>query len=191
MVSLNQIRMNFAAAPLLRRTGSAEKRVVVMTGSSRIHKSTSINHMSNQKEMNHSSHEVGDQDCSGEFAMLPDTAIAAMFAPHKTWLRMLHEHNSAVLNSYKEVFWFVPSFCLFPLEFAHRSFATHIECHQCIIESIEQSSQALNFTGMRIERTHLVVREPVDSIEHAMDIAIGAEGVPWADARAARVMRAA
>jgi hypothetical protein len=41
--------------------------------------------------------------------------------------------------------------------------------------SQEQQSTAANHS----RRTHSVVREPVTSIEHAMDIAIGAEGEPW------------
>jgi hypothetical protein len=151
-----------------------------MPGNSRIQKLNLMSHVSNQKEKNHSSHgamhEVGREYRPSEFAMLPDTAIAAMFAPHKAWLRMLHEHNWVILNTYREVFWFSPSLCLFPLELAHRTFAAHIECHQYIIEFFEQQSKAANFSGLRIERTHSVILEPVDSIEHAMDIAIGAGG---------------
>jgi hypothetical protein len=113
-----------------------------MPGNSRIQKLNLMSHVSNQKEKNHSSHsamhegamhEVGREYLPGEFAMLSGTAIAALFAPHKAWLRMLHEHNSGILNTYREVFWFSPSLCLFPLELAHRTFAAHIECHQYII----------------------------------------------------------
>ncbi len=162
-----------------------------MQGNARIHKSTLMSHVSNQKEKNRSSqgamHVVDRQYHPGEFAMLPDTAIAAMFAPHKAWLRILHEHNSVMLNTYKEVFWFIPSICKLPFDFAHRSIAFHIECHQDITEFFEQQSKAsANFSGWQIERTHSVIRGPVDSIEHAMDIAIGAQGEPWVEASAAR-----
>jgi hypothetical protein len=34
-------------------------------------------------------------------------------------------------------------------------------------------------------RTHSDIREPVTSIEHAMDIAIGDEGKPWVERRKA------
>ena len=36
-----------------------------------------------------------------------------------------------------------------------------------------------NFSVQIERRTHSVIRAPVNSIEHAMDIAIGAEGKPW------------
>jgi hypothetical protein len=57
--------------------------------------------------------------------------------------------------------------------------------------SSEQQSRVGNLSVLQVERTHSVRREPVDSIEHAMDIVIGAEGEPWAEARAARQPRAA
>lgn len=166
-----------------------------MPRASRIHELTLESHVSNRQENNRSSrgalHEIGRQDCPDDLAHPPDTALAPMFAPHKAWLRMLREHNSITLNTYKEVFWFIPSICMFPLELAHRSFAAHIECHQYVIECIEQSSQALEFSGVRSERTHSPIRKPVTSIEHAMDIAIGAEGKPWVEASNARTARAA
>jgi hypothetical protein len=143
----------------------------------RIHELKLMSNVSNQEDRR--------QYRPGEFATLSDTAIAAMFAPRKAWLRMLHEHNSEILKTYKEVFWFVPSFCMVPLELAQRSFAVYIECQQCITESVEQRSKAAN-SGLRIERTHSGSGEPVDSIEHAMDIAIGAEGELWVEAKAAR-----
>ena len=43
----------------------------------------------------------------------------------------------------------------------------------------EQESKAAS------RRTHPAIREPVTSIEHAMDIAIGAEGEPWDEEEAA------
>jgi hypothetical protein len=54
--------------------------------------------------------EDGGQYRQPESAMLPDSAIEAMFTPRKAWLRMLHEHNSGILKTYKEVFWFIPPF---------------------------------------------------------------------------------
>lgn len=120
-----------------------------------------------------------------ESAMLPYSAIEAMFTPRKAWLRMLHEHNSGILKTYKEVFWFIPPFFMFPLEMAQKSFAVCIECQQCITESIEQQSKAANVSPLRMERTHSEIRELVDSIEHAMDAVVGAEGEPWVEVRAA------
>jgi hypothetical protein len=163
-----------------------------MTKNSRIHKLDSMSLVRNQKEKNSSSpnamHEVRRQSDPEEFAMLSDTAIEAMFAPRKAWLRMLHEHNSEILETYKQVFWFVPAFGMFQLELAQRSFAAYIECQQCITESIAQQGKAANLPALRIERTHSGIREPVDSIERAMDIAIGAEPEceePWVEAIAA------
>jgi hypothetical protein len=161
-----------------------------MPKNSRSYKLRLMRNVSNQKEKNHSSHgamhEVGRQYRPGEFAMLSDTAIEAVFEPRKAWLRMLHEHNSEILNTYKELFWLIPPFCMFPLELAQRSFVVYIECQQCITESIEQQIKAANLSAQWIERTH-----SGDSIEHAMDIVIGAEGEPWVEARAARAARAA
>jgi hypothetical protein len=146
-----------------------------MPRNSRIHKLNVISVVSNQKEKSHSSHSAVHE-------------VGATFAPHKTWLRILHEHNSEILNTYKEVFWFIPTLCMFPLELALRSFAGYIECQQYITESIAQRSKAANLSALRIERTHSGIRAPVDSFEHAMDIAIGAEGEPWVEPRAARLV---
>lgn len=44
--------------------------------------------------------------------------------------------------------------------------------------SQEQQSRAAN-CSVRSRSTLSIVREPVNSIEHAMDVAIGAEGEPW------------
>lgn len=51
--------------------------------------------------------------------------------------------------------------------------------------SQEQQSQAANLSVQIEQRTHSVIREPVNSIEHAMDIAIGAEGKPWVERKIA------
>jgi hypothetical protein len=51
--------------------------------------------------------------------------------------------------------------------------------------SQEQQSKAANHS-VRIERrTHPVVREPLNPIEDAMDVAIGGEGKPWVERRKA------
>jgi hypothetical protein len=93
--------------------------------------------------------------------------------------RNLHQRRTSLLH-------FTLNQDMFPLELAHRTFAAHIECHQYIIETFEQQSKAANYSGLRIERTHSLILEPVDSIEHAMDIAIGAAGEPWVEAKEAK-----
>ena len=51
--------------------------------------------------------------------------------------------------------------------------------------SREQQSKTPNCSVQIEQRTHPAIREPVTSIEHAMDIAIGAEGKPWVERRKA------
>lgn len=149
-----------------------------MLRNSRINNLNVMSVVSNQKEENHSSHSAANE-------------VDATFAPDKTWLRILHEQNAEILKTYKEVFWFIPAYCVFPLELAQRSFSVYIECQQRIAESIEQQIKAANLSAVWIERTHSGIRAPVDSFEHAMDIAIGAEGEPWIEARTARVVTGA
>lgn len=146
-----------------------------MAKNSRINNLNVMSVVTNQKKENHSSHSAVNE-------------VDATFAPHTTWLRMLHEENAEILKTYKEVFWFIPAYCMFPLELAHRSFSVYIECQQRIAEFIEQQTKAATLSAEWIERTHSGIRAPVDSFEHAMDIAIGAEGEPWVEARAARVV---
>jgi hypothetical protein len=154
-----------------------------MQGTARIHKSNSASLVSEGKEKSHSSHgaihEIHRQSRPGESAILPNAAIEAIVGPRKAWLQMLHERNSEILNTYKEMFWFLPPFCMFPLELAQQSFVGYIECQQRITESIGQQIKDANLSARRTERTHSEVSVPVTSIEHGMDIAIGAEGNPW------------
>jgi hypothetical protein len=47
--------------------------------------------------------------------------------------------------------------------------------------SQEQQSKAAILSAQNERRSQSVVREPVNSVEHAMDIALGAEGKPWVE----------
>lgn len=146
-----------------------------MPRNSRIHKLNVMSVVSSQKEENHSSHSAVHE-------------VEKTFAPHKTWLRILHEQNAEILRTYKELFWFVPAYCMFPLELAQRSFSAYIECQQRTAESFEQQIKAVTPSAPWIERTLSETRAPLDPFEQAMDIVIGAEGEPWVEERAAKVV---
>jgi hypothetical protein len=47
--------------------------------------------------------------------------------------------------------------------------------------SPEQPSVAANLSVQIERRTHSIIREPVNSVEDAMDVAIGGEGKPWVE----------
>ncbi len=51
--------------------------------------------------------------------------------------------------------------------------------------SQEKHSKDAKLSAQSERRTHPDIREPVTSIEHAMDIAIGDEGKPWIERRKA------
>jgi hypothetical protein len=133
----------------------------------RIRKMALVKHESNQRE--------GDSSAMDNADPQHHKAIEAIFAPRKAWLRMLDEQSSEGLKACKETFWFMPSFCWIPMEWSQRSFAVYLACQQCVTESIEQQTLAANLTLVQALRSDSVVRE--DSIEHAMDIAVGAVSV--------------
>ncbi len=153
-----------------------------MPRNSRIHQVNVMSNLSDENETGQSLygviHEVGRQDCPGDFELLSDTAIEAMFAPCEAWLRMVQEYNSGILKTYKDVFWSIPAVCVFHVELIQRSF-------MFCIEIFGLQSKAVNLPVLRIERSYSGIRGTEDSIERAMDIAIGADREPRAKARTA------
>ncbi len=143
------------------------------------HELKTMRHVSHKRETDQSSYdaiqEAGRPYRPGEFAMISDTAITAMFAPCKAWLRMAQEYNAEILKTYEEVFWIIPALSMVPLELVWRSFALSSESQECGTESIAPQSRTASHQALRIERSDSGVREAVDSIERAMDVVIGAE----------------
>lgn len=151
----------------------------VMPRNSSIHKvSVMRSYLSNDKEADQSLYGVmnpaGRQNSPGQFAVLSDTVLDAMFAPCEAWLQMVLEYHSAILKTYQDLFWSVPALCVFPSQLVQRSFA-------CYIESIGWQSKAANLPASRVS----AIRGPVDSIESAMDVAIGADREPRGRSRTA------
>lgn len=102
-----------------------------------------------------------------------------MFAARKTWLRMLRQQNCEALRTCEELFRFIPSWYILPLDVAARSVAVYIECQQCVTESIEQQtkSAARLLLGRPFERKSSCATAPADCFERGMDVVIGADAV--------------
>jgi hypothetical protein len=64
----------------------------------------------------------------------------------------------------------------------HKSTLMNQVSNQRVNHSLQEQGKAANLP-LRRQRTPAVIREPVNSIERAMDIAIGAE--PWDEDKAA------
>jgi len=130
-------------------------------------------------------HEVARRAHAFDVATMSDTAIEAPFTP-EPWLRMLQEYNLEILKTYADAFWMLPALCLFPLEMAQRSFTVYIKYQQSMAESFGQQGTGSSLAMMRVEGGRLGSREPVNSIERAMDVVIGDEGEPPYKAKMAR-----
>lgn len=147
------------------------------------HQVKAMSHVSHKRETDQSSYDVihdaiqeaGGAYRAGEFAMISDTAVAAIFAPCKAWLRMVQQYNAEILKTYEEVFWTLPALSIVPLELVRRSFALSGESQEYRTESIGQQGRTASPPALRIERSDSRAREAVNSIERAMDIVIGAE----------------
>lgn len=154
-----------------------------MSRDPRIHNVNVSSQASNDKKTDQSlhdeMHEAVGQGRPGECTLLSDAVIDAMFAPCEAWLRMVRECNSEILKTYQGVFWNLPAMYVFPWELVQRSFAL-------CFESVGRQSPATNLLVFRAERSKRRAQEPVDSIESAMDVVIGAEPETTYRARTAR-----
>ncbi len=144
----------------------------VMPKNPRIHKVNVNSQASNLKKTDQSlpdaMQEAGGQGRSGECVLLSDVMIDAMFASCRTWLQMVQECNSEILKTYEGVFCNVSAIYAFPWELVQRSCALYFE-------SVGRQSKAANLLVFRAERSKRGVWASVDSIETAMDVAIGAD----------------
>jgi hypothetical protein len=159
-----------------------------MPRNSRSHETNVMNHETDQRSFEASfegMHEVARRAHPFDVATMSDKASEAPFAP-EPWLRMLQEYNLEILKTYADAFWMIPALCLFPLEVAQRSFTVYIKYQQCMAESFGQRSTGSNLAIMRVEGSYLGSREPVNSIERAMDVVIGDEGEPPYKTKTAR-----
>lgn len=143
-----------------------------MSKNPRIHKVNVNSQASNVKKTDQSlpdaMHEAGGQGRPGECVVLSDAILDATFASCRTWLQMVQECNSEILKTCGGVFWNLPAVYAFPWELFHRSFAFYFE-------SVGRQSKATNLLVFRDQRSQLRARDHVDSIESAMDVAIGAD----------------
>ncbi len=159
-----------------------------MPRNSRIHKVNVMSHVRNDKENDKETDqplygearygEADRQNRLGEFALLSDAVVEAMVASCEAWLRIVQEYNSEILKTYRNVFWGIPAICVFPLELTQRSIAVYLV-------SIGQQSKTANLPALRVERRYFETRGTVDSIESAMDVAIGADREPLTRTRTA------
>ncbi len=114
-------------------------------------------------------HKADMHEAQCEFAMMSESA-KMMFAPYRALLRMVHECNLEMLRTYEAAVWIIPTVCG---EWIQRSFSIYVR---------QQSAEGY----AKAPAPRWGVRNPVDCIDHAMDVVIGDQASPPERARTAR-----